>query len=344
MIALAGIAAEARQAAGVQGPQDPRYAEVIAACTNPPAGRGGGARGGAGARGGGEARGGAPGAPDDGDREYTVTAIPGVVAAGARWTQVWDGTGNNADGIVGAEDGGLLMAQNDNSRVVKLDQNGELSTVYPDTRVGGALSISSTGAVFVAERALNPAIRQLAPENRVLADRSNGDPLDCIGGVLNDLVADSKGGVYFTMGGLFYAAPNGEVTRYGENLNTNGVTLSPDEQTLYVTNGGTVAAFDLNADGSLSNQREFVALQNGGGGDGLAVDAAGRLYVTGQPGVHVIDPDGTYVGLIPTPQPVITAAFSGPGKRTLYAVANNRTIARVFTIPTEAAGYSGRPK
>jgi gluconolactonase len=236
------------------------------------------------------------------------------------------------------------MAQNDNSRVVRLTPSGELTAVYPSTRVGGALSISTTGAVFVAERALNPAIRQLAPENRVLATTFQGDPLDCIGGVLNDLTADTKGGVYFTMGGLFHAAPNGQVTRYGEGLNTNGVILSPDEETLYVTNGGTVAAFDVNVDGSLTNQREFVALQNGGSGDGLAVDAEGRLYVTGQPGVHVVSPDGKYLGLIPTPQGVITAAFGGPGKRTLHAVSNNRTIARVYTIPMEAQGYLRRPK
>jgi len=31
-------------------------------------------------------------------REVTVTAIPGIVAAGAKWTLAWQGT-DNADGI-----------------------------------------------------------------------------------------------------------------------------------------------------------------------------------------------------------------------------------------------------
>jgi gluconolactonase len=198
--------------------------------------------------------------------------------------------------------------------------------------------------LFVAERALNAAIAQLEPERRILADRYQGDPLDCIGGVLNDLTADSRGGAYFTMGGLFYAAADGAVTRYGEDLATNGVILSPGEETLYVTNGGTIAAFDVAADGSLANQREFVALENGGTGDGLAVDAEGRLYVTGQPGVHVISPDGAYLGLVPTPRGVITAAFSGPDRRTLFAVANNRAVARVYSIPMLAEGFAGRAK
>ena len=85
-------------------------------------------------------------------------------------------------------------------------------------------------------------------------------------------------------------------------------------------------------------------LQNGGGGDGLTVDSTGRIYVTGQPGVHVIGREGTYLGLIPTPQGVITAAFSGPDKKTLYAVSNNRTLAQVYTIPMLAEGYQGRAK
>ena len=37
------------------------------------------------------------------------------------------------------------------------------------------------------------------------------------------------------------------------------------EKTLYVTNGQSVAAFDVQKDGSLTNQREFAKLTSGGG-------------------------------------------------------------------------------
>ena len=112
-------------------------------------------------------------------------------------------------------------------------------------------------------------MRQLTPQNRVHANTlPNGDPFDCLGGVINDLTADSKGGVYFTHGGLFYADPKGVVKQYGEGLRTNGVVLSPDEKVVYTTNGNSVAAFDVQADGSLTNQRVFVMLPSGGG-DGL---------------------------------------------------------------------------
>jgi sugar lactone lactonase YvrE len=46
----------------------------------------------------------------------------------------------------------------------------------------------------------------------------------------------------------------------GENLTTNGIILSADEKTLYVTNGPAIVAFDVQKDGSLTNQREFTKL------------------------------------------------------------------------------------
>ena len=125
--------------AHLQAPRDPGYAALIATCKTPPPAapaRGGGAPGG-GARPGGAAPGGAPaqggapqgrpgGAPPAGPAEYTVTEIPGVIAAGQKWTKVWQVLGNNADGILTDNDGSLLLAQNDNGAIVKLDKDGKI--------------------------------------------------------------------------------------------------------------------------------------------------------------------------------------------------------------------------
>jgi hypothetical protein len=48
--------------------------------------------------------------------------------------------------------------------------------------------------------------------------------------------------------------------------------------------------------------------------------------------------------LIDTPRPLITAAFSGPDKKTLYGIANDRVRVDVYTIPMIAQGISGRAK
>jgi sugar lactone lactonase YvrE len=177
--------------------------------------------------------------------------------------------------------------------------------------------MNSKGVLFIANRGLNPSIDTLAAPRKALANRYNDDPLDCIGGVLNDVTADSKGGVYFTMGGH-----------------------------LYVTNGPALAAFDVQKNGSLTNQHEFAKLEAGGNGDGSTFDTAGRIYVSTNPGVQVIARDGKYLGLIPTPRGIISVAFSGPHRKTLYAVARDNTQNKdwIIAIQMIAQGPKGRAK
>jgi len=327
-----------RTGPGVQAPQDAKYADLIKTCKTPPPGRGGGAKGGA-AKG----KGPAPAAPAPRD----VTAIAGVIAAGQQWKEIWQVDGNNADGIIGTSDGGLLIAQNDNSNIVKLDKNGKVSTAYTGLNTSGSVAMNGKN-MFALNRGLNQSIEQLTPQRKTLANKtSSGDPLDCLGGTLNDLTADSKGGVYFTNGVVFHADSKGNVTRYGENLTTNGIVLSPDEKHLWVTNGATLAEFDVQKDGSLTNQREFAKLEGGGGGDGSTLDSAGRLYVTAQAnGIQVISPDGKYLGMIPTPHPVISVAFSGPDRKVLYAVSRDNATNKdwIIAIQMISQGAKGRGK
>jgi gluconolactonase len=299
----------------------------------------------------------------------TVTAISGVVAAGATWTVAWQGT-DNADGIVGTDDGGLLFAQEQPNQISRLDRNDRVSVFLRDTHGTGALSVDAGGRIFAVERTCTDPGRGaaagscneptvvgiLAPERKTLADGFEGKPL----GRLNDLVVDRKGGAYFTVGGAFYASAAGRVTSLGDNIRANGIILSRDDRVLYVTNGNTVLAFDVQPDGAAANRRDFAKLEAGGAGDGLAIDAAGRVYVTSAPGVQVFDEGGRYLGLIPTPRSVISAAFSGADKKTLYVVGSGalgpdgrefvtpegvRNNAKtIYRIPMLAQGFKGRAK
>ena len=282
------------------------------------------------------------------------TAIPGVLAPGQSWKVVWSWEGNNVDGPIAGPDGTLLFANNDASNVMKLDPATGLATViHKDTNTGGALSRSKNGALFLASRGLNAGILQLEPTRKVFATTIGGEPLDCVGGVVNDLTADSRGGVYvsITGAGLFYANPKGVVSQYGQGIGfANGIILSPDEKTLYVTNGGVVVAFDVQADGSLKNQREFGKLRGGQAGDGSAVDQQGRVYVATGSSADVFAPSGEFLGSIPGPQGMHGVAFGGRDKKTLFGIvfyggwgtpsARNEIVA----LPMLAQGYTGRAK
>ena len=309
-----------------------------------------------------------PAAPQ-GVREATVTAIPGVVAAGATWKLAWQGT-DNADGLVGTTGGAVLFAQEQPNRVSRLDRNDRVSVFLTDTHGTGSLAIDAKGRIFSVQRtctdpgrssAAGPCLEPtkvgvLAPDRRVLADNFEGKPL----GRLNDLVVDKKGGAYFTSGGAYYAKPSGQVISLGGDIRANGIMLSRDEKVVYVTNGGVILAFDVQPDGAVTNRRDFGKLEAGGSGDGLAIDAAGRLYVTSAPGVQLLSPEGNYLGVIPTPRSVISVAFAGPDKKTLYVVGSGalgpdgkefvtpegvRNNAKtIYKIPMLAQGFKGRSK
>ena len=301
-------------------------------------------------------------------RDVTTTEIPGVIPAGMKWQEVWRGT-DNADGIVGTTDGGLLFAQEQPNTIRKLDKNDKDSIFVKDTHGAGSVAVDSKGRILAVQRTCTDPGRGNAPcseptaiaiiypetERKILADKFDGKDL----GRLNDLVVDKKGTVYFTVGGAYYVKVGGTVTSLGDNIRSNGIMLSPDEKTLYVTNGGTILTFDIQSDGTVNNRRNFAKLE-GGNGDGMAIDAAGRLYVTSAPGVQVFSADGKYLGTIPTPRNPISVAFSGPEKKTLYIVGSGAAgpDGREFTTPNgvrnnaktiykismNAQGYKGRAK
>jgi gluconolactonase len=300
-------------------------------------------------------------------RNLIMSAIPGVVAAGAQWTKIWQAGGNSADGIIPDKDGSVLVAQEDFDTVLKIDENGKASVAVANAKGIGSISMDPRGQIYGAHRteragSVKPdqasivnAITLLTPERKTIADTwADGTPLTVRP---NDLTADGRDGAYFTVGCLYYASPKG-VTVAADNLRTNGIVFSPDEKTLYVTNGGTLVAFDVTGPGVLTNRRDFATLPAGSNGDGMVVDSEGRLYVSSNPGVQIFDKTGKYLGLILTPRSVISVTFAGAGRKTLYIVGSGasdkngqpiregpqQTAATIYKLSMLAQGLKGRAK
>jgi hypothetical protein len=137
-------------------------------------------------------------------------AVTDVLATGQVWKVVWSWEGNNADGPIAGDDGSLLFANNDASNVMQLDPETGLASIrYENTNTGGALSRSKSGTLFLAVRGFNAGIEQLQPRRRMFVNSWQGEPLECAGGTVNDLVADARGGVYVSISGagVFHATP-----------------------------------------------------------------------------------------------------------------------------------------
>jgi len=305
-----------------------------------------------------------------GERPASVTAIPGVVAADAAWELIWADF-KTADGLVPTPDGGILFAQEQSDTIRKLDPANHESIYLTPTQGTGAVSLDAQGRLFGVQRTCTDSARPfyqscqvltnvaiLAPEHRLLANSfADGKPL----GRVNDVMADGKGGAYFTVGGAYHVTAQGVVSVVADqDIRSNGILLSADGKLLWVTNGDRVLAFEVLPDGSTKNRRDYGLLAGDTGADGMAIDAEGRLYVTASQGVHVLGRDGSHLGLIPTPRAPISLTFSGPDKKTLYVAQMGavgpdgkpwttpqgvrNTAMTLYRLPMLAEGYKGRPK
>lgn len=280
-------------------------------------------------------------APPAPPTETVAPDIPGVVAGGTRVRVIAQGL-RGTEGPIMAPDGSFIFTEQNASVLTKIDANDSRSTFLADTNGANGVTFDGRGRL-IATQPDRAEIAVLSPGPRVvLASEYNGQKLQRP----NDLIADRKGGIYFTDPGanppagqapgptaVYYIRPDGSLLRIADDIaRPNGIILSPDERVLYVANtlGDAVIAFDVESDGSVRNRREFAKLQGvtrtasgvRSGADGLAVDQEGRVYVATQIGVQVLSPQGRHLGTIPIgiangPQ---NLAFAGPGKKTLYVV------------------------
>lgn len=298
-------------------------------------------------------------APQQTGPETPATApnIPGVVAAGSKVERIWTTTTSSADGIILAPDGNLVLPQQGVNQISKVDKDGKLTLWLTDTNEAGGVAFDSRGRVVAVERTI-PRVRVLLPERKVLIAAYEGQALQGAA----DIVADAKGGVYFTEGrqmppgsAVYYINAADKVTRLALYTmeRANGITLSPDGRTLYVGNSASdvLIAYDVQPDGSIQNRRDFGKLVNGRA-DGLAVDSTGRVYVATQVGIQVLTPQGQNLGTIPTPRNVTTIAFAGPDKKTLYFIGRGNDgpggdgpLSRsLYKVSMLAEGFKGRAK
>jgi gluconolactonase len=159
----------------------------------------------------------------------------------------------------------------------------------------------------------------------------------------NDVIARADGNVYFTDpfygtppdGGLpqdkqaaYRLAPGagtGGATRLAFDFTQpNGIALSPDGNTLYIVDNGagTFLSAALAGDGSLSGT--FTKLGDAPGGDGMAVDLAGNLYIAANAGILVFDRAGAALGTITLPAGTPSnCTFGGADRQTLFVTSNN---------------------
>jgi gluconolactonase len=138
--------------------------------------------------------------------------------------------------------------------------------------------------------------------------------------------------------GVYRVAKDGSVSVIEKELTRpNGVALSPDERTLYVTQSeptkAIILAFSLDANGNVTGKKLFQDLTDLVGGkspglpDGLTVASDGTIFTSGPGGIIVLSKDGKRIGRISDGKATANCKFGDDGK-TLYLTSHDM-VARI---------------
>jgi gluconolactonase len=200
------------------------------------------------------------------------------------------------------------------------------------------------------------AIIAVTPEGKytVLADHYMGKKLNSP----NDVVIGPDGAIYFTdptldlvkgekqeipFQGVYRLDDKGGLRLLTKDLTQpNGLAFSPDGKHLYVDDDDSqqlnIRVYDVAPDGSLSNGRIFGEERGGpheGVPDGIKVDLAGNLFITGPKGIWVWDPQGHHLGTIEMPEQPANLTWGDKDYRTLYITATKS----VYRLRTKTRGF-----
>ncbi|MBC6905484.1 SMP-30/gluconolactonase/LRE family protein [Saccharophagus sp. K07] len=222
----------------------------------------------------------------------------------------------------------FLFSEGFPSRIQVLHPDGTVTTAIENSGSNG-LAATKDGMILAAthdRKAISIFYDPAKGERDVLVNKFEDDAFNSP----NDLTISSKGILYFTDPDYQRsAAPGGQpktrvyqfdgvtITVVDDSLNNpNGISLSPDESTLYVAGGSVLRAYPIE-DGNVGEGRDIAVID---GPDGMAVDCLGNLYVTehGQQRIRVISPAGEDLAVIKVDANVTNAAFGGPERKTLF--------------------------
>lgn len=279
------------------------------------------------------------------DAVIDPAARPEVLATGYGWAEgpVWSARGDY-----------LLFSDVPGNTVWRWSEAGSASRFLQPSGLAGSvpegigepgangLALDRQGRLVMADSGARAIARvDLATRRKtILVDRFEGKRFNSP----NDLAVARSGAIYFTdppyglKGGLssplremdyqgvYRLDPDGKLRLLDRALSLpNGIALSPDERTLFVTLSDEkrpeILAYPLGPEGMPSGDPRLfydaqprMAPDAPGVPDGIKVDASGRMFATGPGGVHVLTSAGELLGVIGTGKAVANCAIGGDGR------------------------------
>jgi gluconolactonase len=268
---------------------------------------------------------------------------------------------------VADRDGGHLLFSDPNTNTIYSYRDGALGVFKMPSGYSGAdiaeygqpgsngLTLDSHGRLTIDQHGNHRVIRvESDGSETVLADAYQGKRLNSP----NDLAYKSDDALYFTDPpfGLpkFFDDPRKELPYSGvyrwkdgkltllttDLTGPNGIAFSPDEKFLYIGDWDdkfkVVMRYPVREDGTLEKGEVFHDMTSAPGEDaidGIKVDVAGNVYVSGPGGLWILSPDGKHLGTIVPPRHPHNMTWGDADGRTLYMTAEDRIYRIRLNIP-----------
>jgi gluconolactonase len=282
-----------------------------------------------------------------------------VLSADAPLLCLYEGTLHGEGPIWVPKDESLYWSDVPNRRLLRRHSDGQVTVAIDGTYFMNGNALDAEGRLVHCEHGRRCISRSdgsgaAAPIITHFEDKRLNSP--------NDIAVAADGAIWFTdptfgllmpsQGSLAeteldhrsvyrFDAVTRELRRMADFEQPNGLCFSPDNRTLYVSDtalslnkipgpqtGRTheIQAFDVAVDGSLSGRRFFYHTDHGIP-DGFVVDARGWVWTTAGDGIHIIAPDRTALGYIPTSAVCSNCKFGGPAMARLFITATNYLLA-----------------
>jgi enterochelin esterase family protein len=268
-------------------------------------------------------------------------ALSKVLIEGEDWHLVAEGF-QFTDGACADAAGNFYFTDvNRGSNIFRITPDGKTTAWMTDMPKISGLKFGPDGRLYACTQAPKKQIIAIeVPSGKISVLADDVQP--------NDLIVSTKGNIYFTETGKHQVTlidSKGQMRAADVGIKApNGITLSPDQGTLAVSDyAGTNAwVFRVEADGSLSAKAPYMTLRapvnkrDVASGDGMTTDSMGRYYVTSALGVQMFDWTGRLGGVIAKPQNkgLVSAAFAGPNLEYLYVCCSDK----IYRRKTQAKG------
>jgi len=222
----------------------------------------------------------------------------------------------------------------------------EIFVTLPDSSIANSIQFNSKGEMLLADFPMHNILRVDMHTKAVTVFCHNSafnQPNDICINTRDQLFASDPKWANDT-GNLWRIDPDGSSTLLELNMGTtNGITLSPDEQTLYVNESvqRRVWKYRVDSEGRTSGKTLLIQFADFGL-DGMKCDRNGNLYIArfGKGTIAVVSPDGTLLREVQlTGKNCTNLAFGGRDGRTVFVTMNDRKGIEKFRSDIPGKGY-----